>query len=448
MSTIHSLPDKLLVYIFRDVQPNSARDILLTHVCVRWRAILINAPEFWVDILATPNVITYSDRMHEDYTLWHTFVNRTQPRSFSLSLQWKDVNLLDTIPLHLSRIASLSLSYDGRCPDDIIKVYRLGMPTLVSLRCASKTSYKSFSIPEYQDDLSERFPRLCQLEIFGTFTPKIALRTFTSMTIAHGYLTFADLLSGLTNCPLLEYLNLQHLTARDRPPYATDVYLPRLRQWTMRDEGTNSDWVYAMFRHISCAPATRVSVQCQAELRNHRLLASVRRVPVVPHEAVGEAGDAKRISLQLKDAKWDERTGPTGESQILCDLFDAIAVAPLTDLEMFFDPSCVEVRQVDWERVFVSSPGIVSLAVVVNSCSTLLEALAHEAELRLPILESLDVTYSDGEDVHALLVSTIERRASRGLALKRLKLWCFTDDAPMSESYLARLQALVTDDGI
>lgn len=47
--------------------------------------------------------------------------------------------------------------------------------------------------------------------------------------------------------------------------------------------------------------------------------------------------------------------------------------------------------------------------------------------------------------MHALLISTVERRASQGLALRRLKLWWFTDDAPMSESQLARLKALVTD---
>lgn len=103
----------------------------------------------------------------------------------------------------------------------IMKVYQLNMPALVSLRCTSKFSYTPISTTEHQDNLSDRFPRLCELDIFGSiFTPKIALRTLTSMTIAHGYLTFADFLSGLKNCRRLEYLNLQHLTACDRPPYA------------------------------------------------------------------------------------------------------------------------------------------------------------------------------------------------------------------------------------
>ncbi len=142
----------------------------------------------------------------------------------------------------------------------------------------------------------------------------------------------------------------------------------------MSHEGTKSHWVYAMLQHISCAPTTRISVQCQAELRNgRRTLASKRRKCLSSLTKLsvkceidlecesrdwdiagfrdesrdrlwltldGYAGDAKQVSLQLKDAKWDERTGPTGESQMLCDLFHAFAVAPLTELEMFFDPGC------------------------------------------------------------------------------------------------------------
>ncbi len=102
-----------------------------------------------------------------------------------------------------------------------MKVYQLNMPAQVSLCCTSKFSYTPISTTEHQDNLSEQFSRLCELDIFGSFfTPKIALRTLTSMTIAHGYLTFADFLSGLKNCRRLEYLNLQHLTAYNRPPYA------------------------------------------------------------------------------------------------------------------------------------------------------------------------------------------------------------------------------------
>ncbi len=38
-----------------------------------------------------------------------------------------------------------------------------------------------------------------------------------------------------------------------------NVRLPRLRQWTMSDEGTKSHRVYAMFRHSSCVATARNS---------------------------------------------------------------------------------------------------------------------------------------------------------------------------------------------
>ena len=125
------LPRELLMHIFRSIHPNSPSAIRVTHVCRLWRRLVDAVPEFWEDLLQSPDWVIF------DAPRWSTlvldFVAKSAPRMIGSSLDGESLPLIPTHTAHLRRFKSISIYSITEDAPELAAFYDLHMPHLEEL---------------------------------------------------------------------------------------------------------------------------------------------------------------------------------------------------------------------------------------------------------------------------------------------------------------------------
>ncbi|KAI0730846.1 hypothetical protein C8Q76DRAFT_340438 [Earliella scabrosa] len=455
MASIHSFPSELLAHVFRHFHPTTTGDITrLSLVCRFWRDVLRDTPEFWADLLADPDIITEHDRQC-GYANWFQLLARTKCQPFPLALLPQDLCLIRNIQSDVPRISELRLWFDADRRHDILSIVQLGMPHLKTLRCDVVLSYKYLSLDplSYPHDFSVRFPRLTCIDIHGDFfTPAFVLPTIQRIRIHYGRIDCDSLLSALEGVPLLESLQLERVSYQTNIKRTLPLHLPCLREWWM-----HHSWPISLIRYITYPSTTDVRIHGSGY---RDLLESIPRsaarticklkvdVEVRPRNPWGPSldvqffGDGEQRMFVSREpyGYWAPKWGdPAGESFLFRDMIHAFSRAPLTALQFDLAKE-VCVTKGDWERIFIAFPALVSLMVSIGSCRNLIRVLRKHI---LPALETLEVTCANGRGVHEPFVSMVERRAAKGMVLKRVGLLYMDGSFPLPDYRLARLKTVV-----
>ncbi|RDX50200.1 hypothetical protein OH76DRAFT_462358 [Lentinus brumalis] len=106
---INQLPIELIIHIFRFVGPRTspADAIRLTHICRLWRLLIHQAPTFWSDLLDAEDVLA---RTWHDNAMVLAAFDRSEPvTQIGFSMYGSFLPLLETVPVHASRISTLWL---------------------------------------------------------------------------------------------------------------------------------------------------------------------------------------------------------------------------------------------------------------------------------------------------------------------------------------------------
>ncbi|KAI1790056.1 hypothetical protein LXA43DRAFT_1095774 [Ganoderma leucocontextum] len=159
------LPSEILIHIFRHIEPKPRQHIRLSHVCRLWRSAIHQAPEFWVDILRAVPVI---GRPH-GRLFFKTFVERTAPLSFGLSLRSSNLTMIRQLPNH-HRLTFLSIIFSHDYGADLLDLIDMELPCLRHLKCDWAESSELVTLPLApirNARTSDRLPHLRTLNIHG-----------------------------------------------------------------------------------------------------------------------------------------------------------------------------------------------------------------------------------------------------------------------------------------
>lgn len=243
------LPDEILFEIFRVARPSSPRHIRLTHVCRAWRSIIHNTPDFWADFLGAPGLILAPSDKHSPFL--QTVIDRSAHRMYALTISCTNLELLNALPSHVSRLSSLTLKFQsghgGGHLQQFHSFLRLPMLTLASLTlelpCGYAHSAQRTNSWLFRDVVAEQFPRLATLRTHcALLTPSLALKSLRHVTFMSchdeaetvldmgpccGIQSMEQLKVYLEECPNLETLELRNCL-----PYVNhpgDVTRPAVR---------------------------------------------------------------------------------------------------------------------------------------------------------------------------------------------------------------------------
>ncbi|PIL29349.1 hypothetical protein GSI_09400 [Ganoderma sinense ZZ0214-1] len=478
LSTIHNtaapihakLPPELLIRIFALVSPNRRDHIKLTHVCRLWRQLILKTPEFWEDMILASG----QPKRPTDYSWMIKFIQHSMPLTYALNVG-PNVPFLHSLESrgHLSRLSELSVRLE-----DKFALFELTMPNLETLRCAA-VGHRFLDLPAPDVDhtvssASQRFPRLRKLECLHgcLFAPSLAFSSLKVLIHHDRPLEFFLFLKGLELCVNLEELILLNWMPPMHPPTPIPTLnlpcaVPHLRRCHIE---TNHDgvasWVREFLSRVALPPTAHLLVESESVSRPAWIIPTspppsvvqtvdVARVKLLSdasqgawhHEVHGFAGDSECLTLTMCQSALGAMLTASDCSNPLRGIADLFSSGRLTRLAL----QCGSGNSVTvdaWLHVLAALPLLADFTVRISSCRHLLRALRRpsaEGEAVLCTgLRRLSISCANGGGVHELLVMAIEWRTSLGLRLEKLEYRNPTS-APLSESRLRRLQAVVPD---
>ena len=136
--TLLEMPDDLLYQLFTFILPPYPADALLTavklsHVCANWRAIIVNAPMFWIYV---DMPITHKQRDH--IRVIESFLRRSQQLSLDFHFRVRSdaepvpPHIVEAISLHSHRFHALSVLVHPRASLNIVldAVFTMDLPLI------------------------------------------------------------------------------------------------------------------------------------------------------------------------------------------------------------------------------------------------------------------------------------------------------------------------------
>ncbi|TFK86641.1 hypothetical protein K466DRAFT_587052 [Polyporus arcularius HHB13444] len=473
LAPIHAkLPREMLMNIFRHIVPSYRADIQFTHVCKLWRDLIHRTPEFWVDLLDSPN-INWNRLGSERLSLLTSSIERSAPLPYKMPV-YIGMDMLQAILPHAQRISSLLLMVSST--SDLAAFLALDMPSLETLFVAGTNRNITF---EGLPQRTGTFPRVQTLRVtLSVIHPALAspaLRTLVAYCGPDEHI--GPLLDLFEACPQLQSLQLELSMNRHHTSVITHleerpvISLSRLRHCYILDNVYErpllmSMWVSAFLQKVHYPITAQLRVNCPLA-RYTRLSAFMPSSPPAPYICTLHALEVRFVSLaparpgewrlmvkgytdgsqsldiSMTDAKWSDLARSSGPSSILFDLARSFSRAPsisLTTLQMDFD-GCVSVVQNDWLLVLQALPTLDTFTVRIDSANRLLTVLRKNPGL-CPGLRTLSITCDNGSGVHGALLTVVEHRVGEGQGLENLT-FRGNKAAPLSDRRLERLRALV-----
>ncbi|RPD78873.1 hypothetical protein L226DRAFT_234476 [Lentinus tigrinus ALCF2SS1-7] len=465
---MRDLAVEVLIHVFTHVVPTSRRHIRLTHVCRLWRTIILDIPEFWADMLAVSDFFTEKDS-ERAVELWHVFMDRTTSTlPLRLQLNRFTFHLLETIPHYHHRITHLRVQRERHA----------NLPRLIGT-LGPLQSLESFI---YTGDLvilplhSASYPRLRHLETGPTSflsTQCMAGSSLRTLSIHAGYLSPAKFLAALSNCPALEVLRLQQISATRRSDPTGPVRLARLREWYMsaptrcRSDDHSDEWMQEMLRRIQCPHTAQVTIWSSYDyVCNHfpgvtfpHFIANRRAqllfiltfnedldAPVLSIQVYVSREKTPRFRLSTTDVAWRAGSGHSGGARLVFSFmrtFSHFPVAGITTLQLCLYRRREPVTHAHWRVVLEAFSGLQSLSVRALSCKSLLRALRWYTLPRT--LKKLDITCGNGTGIYRNLAITIEVCADEGLYLQHLAFYHRRGCPRFSDELLKRICSVVPE---
>ncbi|KAI0702037.1 hypothetical protein C8T65DRAFT_655804 [Cerioporus squamosus] len=471
MPSIHELPIELLIHIF-------AADIRLSHVCSLWRDTLQRTPEFWVNFLMLPDLITHT---HQERSVgfWYSFIDRTMSQPLRLRLGGWCFVLLTRIPKHLSRLAFLHVQWRTVDAKEIQRrLLAMGpLPALEHLQLVCdlpgpQTNFLDLDTAGNTGSalLVDKYPRLRHLEVSPDFfIPAMVVPSLRTLAINSGEMTLATFILALVQCPALESLHLDHAAwstwnTLEASQQVDLLHLHELRLSYSRDY----DVVYAglLLRYIRCPLSVRLDISLSSstllglfhDTQSLNLVRALTRLimrvtdPVdqlegprtytLTVEGYGshDVPDMPRVQIVNRGAHWGHLDDMT-ISPIFSIVYDFRSSA-VKELQICLLDEQLNVTRTDWTALFEAFPSLTSLVVRISSCNGLLKALRRTPLLPAG-LERLALTCANGSGVHHNLVLTLELRASLGSRLQRLEFG--SSKSAFLSWHLARLRDVIAE---
>ncbi|RDX45562.1 hypothetical protein OH76DRAFT_1407948 [Lentinus brumalis] len=459
--------------IFRHIIPTYSADIRFSHVCKLWRYLIHCTPEFWVDMLNSPD-INWNRLGSERLSVLTSSIQRSAPLPYKIPISIR-MDMLQAILPHAQRVSSLSFMVTSA--SDLAAFLALDMPSLETLFVAGTDE----NIASEGLRLGTgAFPRVHTLRVtLSVLHPALAFSALRILIVHCGPDEgIGPLLDLLEACPQLQSLQLAlslnrhvHTSVITHLEVRPVISLPSLRHCYIIDNVYErpllmSIWVSTFLQQVHYPTTAHLRVICPLA-RYTRLSAFMPSslptpyictlhalevcfeslAPARPGEwrllVKGYTDGSQSLDISMTDAKWSDLARSSGPSDILFDLARSFSRAPsisLTALRMDFD-SGVSVVQNDWLLVLQVLPTLENLTVRVDSANNLLTVLRKNPGL-CPGLRTLSITCDNGSGVHGALLTVVEHRAGEGLGLENLT-FRGNKAAPLSDRRLERLRALV-----
>lgn len=469
------LPTEILMQILRSVHPETPRAIRITHVSRLWRSLAQSIPEFWEDLLRSPDYLLF------DAPRWLSLIlemlARSEPRMVGLSLCGECLPLLSELSDHFTRLTHIYIE----CLDE--KTHRLS--ALFDFYFPSLERLTIWLIPHSHSDSPEgrisqaRFPRLRSVlsncTLIAQFCAAPALRSLivedpSSRGPAHErccyFPTFAAFHEILRKSPNLEELQV-HWCLPDTEDVDIDddpiVDLPHLRSCTISDIAPRGRVV---LEHITFSLTTVLSLWAEQspnityvlpeEASVDLPITSVDRVTIERDNASrlegpiisAYAGDQERLVIRQTDHyDWGCAESWVVPGAIRGIAHAALGFAAVTTLEIHWETFHFRPSEVDWLFVLKAYAALRTLKIRWRHMKPLFSALAVEDTV--VGLETLDVTTE--VEVHQAMPSALEARALRGSRLTDLSYRLLVgglvlpETPVMPQEYLDRLKVVVTN---
>ncbi|KAI0630348.1 hypothetical protein C8Q77DRAFT_1075668 [Trametes polyzona] len=456
------LPNEVIMEVFRCIRPTSRSDIRVAHVCSCWRAIILNTPEFWADLITSSDAPV---RTEADWACFLSLLHRSFPRPYGLSLSGHGLPLMPDARRHLARITSLAISFKA---DDLFEhlpnlseFLSLGLPTLEDLVLTiDQFSYDPHEHvePDYGSRYLTsfaKFPRLHTLRTNGSlFTAALATNRLRHLTLVGGEhpfpgtmtmleaSSFPAFLATLQSCLALETLELVHTLPRYpstpvHPAIYPPVYLERLQRLTVSD---STALIRTFLESVSFPASTRLEVHNVAPTWQSAytdVLPQATPLPVLPLlERMSVSLDNARAQCTFRGyVRADAASGKEGEWEarlsvhttwdyfvgdaVLADLRDVLAVPEVYVAELELGLEMDEFVLADagqWTLLLAVFPDLVRLSVCVRRVDALVDALSGpESEDLLPCLEELAIRcWDEDEGARARLEAAMNAHSVAG----------------------------------
>ncbi|RPD73635.1 hypothetical protein L226DRAFT_104752 [Lentinus tigrinus ALCF2SS1-7] len=270
-----TLPKEILMEILGRLRPMECRreeGIKFLHVCRLWRQVLLAVPEFWVDLLAKPRILTQPMSEQQKDRLRFT-LGLTGSRPLTLSLGSKSsgfpLQLAQIIAPYQNRIVSLTLSTIRPQDSTFLKAFfHDGLPLLERLSVNYVDTPRQ-DVEPLIDFRRALFPRLRYLKHpFGLFklcdigTQLRELALFYCISFHTGRNAPSTLTSIMACCTSLESLSL-HDTIPEFEDAPEHLWLrPPNTLLKLKINDTRGDLLHNVLPYLAYPPTCRVDIHC------------------------------------------------------------------------------------------------------------------------------------------------------------------------------------------
>ncbi|TBU25740.1 hypothetical protein BD311DRAFT_764046 [Dichomitus squalens] len=153
VTPIHRLPTEILEQIFQQRWDNRA-GLHLSHVCRRWRDILLHSARFWAGALESEEIDAIH-ATHDPVPYLKALLSRAKPHTHGMSLRFRGfpLRVVESLDSYFDRLVSLQVAVgEDDLPDRLWPALRCGMPRLRDLciqALVTEQDIDTWSDPDY-----------------------------------------------------------------------------------------------------------------------------------------------------------------------------------------------------------------------------------------------------------------------------------------------------------
>ncbi|OJA08432.1 hypothetical protein AZE42_06553 [Rhizopogon vesiculosus] len=143
---VHCLPESDYLWISRMEGP-----MLLTHICRRWREVVVNMPSLWCRLTVYVGALTEDQR--NTAFCCDSWLKRSRQRPLSLQIYYvpKDITMMYTLlQSYANQISSLDITFNQE-PEHVLLPNLPALQELMIYCCTSHNFIRSFSCPRLRN---------------------------------------------------------------------------------------------------------------------------------------------------------------------------------------------------------------------------------------------------------------------------------------------------------